>query len=252
MDATRCSNRLAAILAADAAGYSCLMAADEHATVAALHAARAVFRTQIESRQGRVIDMAGDERRLHFRIGLHLGDLIEKPDGSVHRAGGRLRVTAQLIDATTGHHLWGGEVRPAHRRPVRAAGRDHRQPLRSARSGDRPFGNGTRTDQAAGEPGCLGTCQRGWRHLQRFTRQDFDEAERCLRRAHEIDGTVSQPLAGLAQLSMWRGCSGGRPRRQRLPRRAQRDGGLHRRGVVPALPRGAAQGGLDRLIDDHA
>jgi class 3 adenylate cyclase len=52
--------RLAAILAADAAGYSSLMAADERATAAALDAARAVLRTQIESSQDRVIDMARD------------------------------------------------------------------------------------------------------------------------------------------------------------------------------------------------
>ena len=52
--------RLAAILAADIAGYSRLMAADERATVSALDAARKVFRAQIESSQGRVIDMAGD------------------------------------------------------------------------------------------------------------------------------------------------------------------------------------------------
>lgn len=51
--------RLAAILAADVAGYSRLMAADERATVAALDAARAVFRAQIASNRGRVIDMAG-------------------------------------------------------------------------------------------------------------------------------------------------------------------------------------------------
>jgi adenylate cyclase len=52
--------RLAAILATDAVGYSRLMAADERATVSAQDAARAVFRRQIESSQGRVIDMAGD------------------------------------------------------------------------------------------------------------------------------------------------------------------------------------------------
>lgn len=53
--------RLVAILAADAAGYSRLMAADERATVAALDAARNVFRSQIESNQGRVIDMAATQ-----------------------------------------------------------------------------------------------------------------------------------------------------------------------------------------------
>ena len=111
--------RLAAILAADAAGYSRLMAADERATLAALDAARAVFRQRIEAHQGRVIDMAGDsvlavfetasgalqaalaiqgdltarsaasdpERRMAFRVGVHLGDVIEKPDGTVYGDG---------------------------------------------------------------------------------------------------------------------------------------------------------------------
>jgi len=100
--------RLAAILAADAAGYSRLMAADERATVSALDAARGVFRDHIEASQGRVIDMAGDsvlavfetatgavtaalavqrslgsvtralpqERQMRFRIGINLGDVI--------------------------------------------------------------------------------------------------------------------------------------------------------------------------------
>ncbi len=115
-----------AILAADAAGYSRLMAADEGATVTALDAARAVFRTQIESTQGRVIDMAGDsvlavfelatgavtaalaiqqeldtgssdvpaDRRMHFRIGVHLGEIIEKVDGSVYGDG--VNIAARL------------------------------------------------------------------------------------------------------------------------------------------------------------
>ncbi len=52
--------RRAAKLAADVVGYWRLMAADERAPVAALEAARAVCRAHIESRQGSVIDMAGD------------------------------------------------------------------------------------------------------------------------------------------------------------------------------------------------
>ena len=43
MTDTGVRQRLAAILAADVAGYSRLMAADERATVAALDAARSVF-----------------------------------------------------------------------------------------------------------------------------------------------------------------------------------------------------------------
>jgi adenylate cyclase len=118
--------RLMAILAADAAGYSRLMAADERATVTALDAARAVFRNRIEAHQGRVIDMAGDavlavfdtatgavlaalevqrdldastsalseDRRMRFRIGIHLGDIIEKDDGTVYGDG--VNISARL------------------------------------------------------------------------------------------------------------------------------------------------------------
>jgi adenylate cyclase len=118
--------RLAAILAADAAGYSRLMAADDRATVASLDAARSVFRSQIESNQGRVIDMAGDsvlavfetatgavsaavciqrelnasgeavaeDQRMRFRIGVHMGDLIEKADGTVYGDG--VNIAARL------------------------------------------------------------------------------------------------------------------------------------------------------------
>jgi adenylate cyclase len=118
--------RLAAILAADVAGYSRLMAADDRATVAALDAARATFRAHIESNRGRVIDMAGDSvlavfetaagavsaalaiqqqlesasadapdaRRMRFRIGVHLGDVIEKADGTVYGDG--VNIAARL------------------------------------------------------------------------------------------------------------------------------------------------------------
>ena len=120
MSGTELRQRLAAILAADAAGYSSLMAADERTTVTALDAARAVFRTQIESNQGRVIDMAGDsilavfeiatgalsaalaiqqklDTDLRFRIGVHLGEIIEKPDGTVYGDGVNIAARLQAL-----------------------------------------------------------------------------------------------------------------------------------------------------------
>src|SRR3954465_5455496 len=118
--------RLAALLAADVAGYSRLMAIDERATVVALDAGRAIFRRLIEANQGRVIDMAGDsvlsifetasgavsaalsiqkelasasyalpeERKMRFRIGVHLGDVIEKADGTIYGDG--VNIAARL------------------------------------------------------------------------------------------------------------------------------------------------------------
>lgn len=129
MSGAELTQRLAAILAADAAGYSRLMALDERATVASLDASRAVFKACIESNRGRVIDMAGDsvlavfqtaigaalsalaiqrelqslganvpeERRMHFRVGVHLGDVIEKADGSVYGDGVNIAARLQSL-----------------------------------------------------------------------------------------------------------------------------------------------------------
>jgi len=120
------TQRLTAILAADVAGYARLMAADARATVAALDETRAVFRREIEVNQGRVVDMAGDsvlavfsnagealdaslavqraldaasagvveERRMRVRIGVHLGEVIEKSDGTIY--GHDVNVAARL------------------------------------------------------------------------------------------------------------------------------------------------------------
>jgi adenylate cyclase len=106
------SRRLAAILAADIAGYSRLMGANEDETVRDLKAHQAVLLPMVETFGGRIIDTAGDgilaefasvvqavrfalemqrvmaernrdrnpERRMEFRIGINFGDVVS--DGS--------------------------------------------------------------------------------------------------------------------------------------------------------------------------
>ena len=119
MPSDRPRRRLLAILAADAAGYSRQMALDDLGTVAALEECRAVFRSLVAHEGGRVVDTAGDSvlavfesataaaeaglaaqkelgasrvhagspRKLLFRIGLHLGDVIEHADGTIYGDG---------------------------------------------------------------------------------------------------------------------------------------------------------------------
>lgn len=119
-------HRLAAILAADAVGYSRLMAEDDRATVTALDEARIIFQREVEANGGRVFDMAGDavmavfetatgavaaaldvqrelaatpgevseQRRMRFRIAVHMGDVIEKADGTIYGDG--VNIAARL------------------------------------------------------------------------------------------------------------------------------------------------------------
>ena len=120
------TRRLAAILSADVAGYSRLMGDDEAATVAALDESRAIFRERIAAHKGRVVDTAGDsvlsvfdsvveavecavavqedlarrnqalpeDRRMRFRIGVNLGDIIAKDDGTIYGDG--VNIAARL------------------------------------------------------------------------------------------------------------------------------------------------------------
>jgi len=108
MPASPVKRRLAAILAADVAGYSRLMGADEEGTLKTLTLYRGVIAQFVEEHQGRVVDAVGDSilaefgsavqavraavaiqraldrrnadleeaRRMHFRIGINVGDVM--------------------------------------------------------------------------------------------------------------------------------------------------------------------------------
>src|SRR6201982_2292901 len=108
--------KIAAILAADVVGYSRLASADEDRTLARLRALRSdLIDPIIAVHNGRVIKRTGDgalvefrsvvdavrcaveiqngmvernagvpeDRRIEFRIGIHLGDVVEESDGDL-------------------------------------------------------------------------------------------------------------------------------------------------------------------------
>jgi TolB-like protein/class 3 adenylate cyclase len=108
------NRRLSAILAADVVGYSRLMQQDDQATVRALTERRTIFAGCVAARGGRIVNAPGDsilaefpsvidavdcaveiqteiaarnaaipepDRRMQFRIGVNLGDVIVEGDG---------------------------------------------------------------------------------------------------------------------------------------------------------------------------
>jgi adenylate cyclase len=121
------TRKLAAILAADVTGYSRLAAADEERTLARLRALRSdLIDPTIAVHHGRVVKRTGDgfltefrsvvdavrsdievqngmvernaglpaDRRIEFRIGIHLADVVEESDGDL--MGDGVNITARL------------------------------------------------------------------------------------------------------------------------------------------------------------
>jgi adenylate cyclase len=112
MTAEKFKRKLSAILSADVKGYSRLMGADEEATLRTLQEYKEVMASSIQHHRGRIVGGAGDsllaefasvvdavqcaveiqqvlraknallpeERRMDFRIGINLGDVIEEGD----------------------------------------------------------------------------------------------------------------------------------------------------------------------------
>ena len=121
------TRKIAAILVADVVGYSRLAGADEEGTLARLRALRSDFiDPTIATRHGRVVKRTGDgiiiefrsvvdavrcaievqngmvernagvpgDRRIEFRIGIHLGDVVEEADGDLMGEG--VNIAARL------------------------------------------------------------------------------------------------------------------------------------------------------------
>ena len=112
MNEEQTTRKLAAIFIADVAGYSRMMGEDELATVNTLSAYREVMTNLIRQHRGRIVDTAGDNvlaefpsvvdamqsavsiqkelkarndrllehRRMQFRIGINIGDVIQEGD----------------------------------------------------------------------------------------------------------------------------------------------------------------------------
>ena len=118
MEPTGFNRKLAAILSADVKGYSRLMRSDEEATVRTLTTYRTAINDLVQQYRGRIVDTPGDNilaeftsvvdavncaveiqrelaernaelpynRKMEFRIGINLGDVIEE-EGRIYGDG---------------------------------------------------------------------------------------------------------------------------------------------------------------------
>jgi adenylate cyclase len=124
-------------------------------------------------------------------------------EGSVRKAGDRVRVTAQLIDAKTGGHVWADrydrdladifELQDEMTQTIVAAIEPELSSVERERARRKP-------------PGSLdawGSYQRGLWHLHRFTKSDNEEAEQLFQRAAKLDPGFSGAFMGLAIVGYW-------------------------------------------------
>jgi adenylate cyclase len=108
-------------------------------------------------------------------------------EGSVRKAANRVRITAQLIDATTGRHVWAERY---DRDLADIFELQDEMALTIVGSVEPELSAAERERVARKPPDSLDaweTYQRGLWHLWSFTRDDNAEAQRMLRRAQELD-----------------------------------------------------------------
>ena len=119
-------------------------------------------------------------------------------EGSVRRAGHRVRITAQLIDALSDQHLWAER----YDRDLDDIFAVQDEVTRQIVTAIEPTVGGAERSRAHRKhPDSLDaweSYQRGMWHLYRFTAEECSEATTFFRRAIEIDPNFSLPHAGLA------------------------------------------------------
>ena len=142
------TRKIAAILVADVVGYSRLAGADEEGTLARLRALRGeLIDPAIATHHGRIVNRTGDgsliefrsvvdavrcaievqtgmvernagvpaEKRIEFRIGLHLGDVVEEVDGDLMGDGVNIAARLEAIAKPGANLSVRGRLSPSQR-----------------------------------------------------------------------------------------------------------------------------------------
>ena len=118
-------------------------------------------------------------------------------EGSVRRAGGQVRINAQLIDATTGGHLW-AERYDGTLDDVFALQDEVSRKIVSALAVTLTPDEQQRSNQAQASPEAYDLLLRGLERFRRFTREANVEAREYFERAVETDPDFARAHADIA------------------------------------------------------
>src|SRR5438067_821383 len=163
------------------------------------HAFFVISRSTSFAFKGPAVDVGKIGRELGVRYVL---------EGSVRRAGNRVRITAQLIDAATGHHLWADRY-DRELADVFAVQDEIAQTI----TGEMAPGIIAAEMQQARrkDPSQLDAWDRTLRahwHIRRFTREDMAEARRLLEQAIEFDPANAMAWADVSVAYHFEACFG--------------------------------------------
>jgi adenylate cyclase len=139
--------------------------------------------------KGRAVDVKQVSRELGVRY------VVE---GSVRKTGDRVRISAQLIDATTGHHVWAS----TYDRELRDIFALQDEISQTIAASIRPEVVAFERDRVMRRnPQSLDAYEnvlRGWWHFFKFTRDENARARSFFERAVELDPSYAYPFAGIA------------------------------------------------------
>ncbi len=144
--------------------------------------------------KGRAVDVKDVARDLGVRYVL---------EGSVRKAGERVRVTAQLIEATTGNHVWAHRY-DRHLDDIFDLQDEITQTIVGAIEPELAVAERERVVRE--KPNSFDAWdryQRGLWHHYRFTKEDNAEAQTLFRQAIELDPSLSRAYADLAHAGYW-------------------------------------------------
>jgi len=126
-------------------------------------------------------------------------------EGSVRRAGDDIRISAQLIDATTGYHLWAerydGKMKDVFALQEQITAKIVTALAVKLTPGEKATQGGTENVAAYDE------FLKGWEKYLRFTSDDFTKAIQHFKNAVELDPKYGRAYAALA-LTYWSGSHG--------------------------------------------